>query len=468
MNSVPEYSSLIDRIAHWSHGLNLNDVPRDVQKAAKRCIVDLVGVSIAGAERAQSRWIANYASQAYAYGPSMVFGSSARLSPVGAALVNGTVGHVLDFDDTSYTGIMHGSTVVFPAALAAAESAGANGRRLLEAFIAGSEVTYAVAVLCGHGHYYKGWWSTATFGTIGAAAAAARALELSERQTACALSLAGLQAGAQKASFGTDAKPYLAGQAAAAGVESALLASAGLSAPRSALEGRNGFIQVLNDGVADDGGIETIGAQWRLVDPGIFFKQYPVCSAAHAAVEVTRQLMDRYGLEGERIRQVVCEVPPLVATSLVYDRPGNVQEAQFSMPFAVGTMLARGQLGVEDLTVKALSDPRVQSAMSKVDMRRVDSLEDAAAPEGARVTLVTDDGGKVAEYLGVPTGMPLNPMSDGQLQEKFLRCAAAGGLERSRATDLLKYLKNIELVVDPIHSLIQRLTHLGATSGRIR
>ena len=392
---MSDSASLVERIAKWSHALDLDAVPDGARKVAKRCIVDLVGVSIAGAEREQSRLLADYSSRAYAPGPATVFGSSVRLSPVGAALVNGTIGHVLDFDDTSYTGIMHGSTVVFPAALAAAESAGADGRRLLEAFIAGSEVTYAVAVLCGHGHYSQGLveyghvrndrrrgsqrpgpWIFRNGGRL------ARS-----RWRAC-------RPAPRKPSFGTDAKPYLAGQAAAAGVESALLASAGISAPRSALEGRNGFIQVLNDGVADGEGIETLGTQWRLVDPGIFFKQYPVCSAAHAAVEVTRQLMDKHGLEGERIRQVVCEVPPLVATSLVYDKPGNVQEAQFSMPFAVGTMLARGQLGVEDLTVKALSDPRVQSAMSKVDMRRVDSLEDAAAPEGAKVTLLTDDGGE--------------------------------------------------------------------------
>lgn len=462
---MAEFTSLVERIAKWSHALGLDAIPDDAQEAAKRCMVDLVGVSIAGASRAQSQRVADYASRAYASGPSTVFGSSARLSPVGAALVNGTVGHVLDFDDTSYTGIMHGSTVVFPAALAAAESVSADGRRLLEAFVAGSEVTYAIAVLCGHGHYRKGWWSTATFGMIGAAAAASRALELSERQTACALSLASLQAGAQKAAFGTDAKPYLAGEAAAAGAESALLASAGLGAPRSALEGRNGFIQVLNDGALDNEGIEKLGAHWRLVNPGIFFKRYPVCSAAHAAVEITQRLMDRHGLEGERIKQVVCEVPPLVATSLVYGIPGNVQEAQFSMPFAVGCVLGRGRLGVEELTDEALSDPLVQSAMSKVDMRRVDSLEDPKAPEGARVTLLIDDGGEVADYLGVPTGMPRNPMSDEQLQDKFLGCAGIGGLDPGQATDLLNFLKNIESAVDLRHSLQQRFAHCGSQSA---
>ncbi len=261
---------MAEQIAAWACALGLNAVPDDVRTAAKRCIVDLVGVAIAGAACPQSSRIVDYARQTYAPGSATVFGSSDRLSPVGAALVNGTAGHVLDFDDTCYAGIMHGSTVVFPAALAAAEFVGATGRRLLEAFVVGSEVSYAVALLCTDSHYRKGWWSTATFGAFGAAAAAAKAIKLSELQTAAALSLAGLQAGGMKVAFGTDAKPYLAGRAAAIGVDAALLASKGHNAPLAVLEGRNGFIQLLNDGVVANDGIDNLGAEWRLVNPGIF------------------------------------------------------------------------------------------------------------------------------------------------------------------------------------------------------
>ena len=446
MSFVSDSPSLAERIATWSYALDLNAIPDDAREVAKRCIVDWVGVAIAGATRAQSRRMVDYAKHAYAPGSATVFGCSARLSPAGAALVNGTAGHVLDFDDTSYTGIMHGSTVVLPAALAAAEFVGAGGRRLLEAYVAGSEVAYAIALLCSHSHYHKGWWSTATLGAFGAAAAAANAMRLSQRQTTFALSLAGLQASGQKVAFGTDAKPYLAGRAAAVGVEAALLASKGQSAPSSVLEDRRGFIRLLNDGVVNSGSIDKLGKDWRLVNPGIFFKRYPVCSAAHAAVELTQRLLETNELQSERIRTVVCEVPPLVALSLVYDSPTNLQEAQFSMPFAVGTMLATRQLGIESLTEEALSDPRVQSEMSKVEMRRVDSLQDADAPECARVTLLTDDGRKLTEYLGEPKGMPGNPMSDDQLHDKFMRCTAAGGLTHGEGVTLLKHLTAIESV----------------------
>ena len=444
MTFVSDSSSFAEQIAAWSSALVLSEIPDDVKEAAKRCIVDWIGVAIAGAGRAQSRRIVDYARQAYAPGAATILGSSARLSPAGAALVNGTAGHVLDFDDTSYTGIMHGTTVVFPAALAAAEFVRGDGRRLLEAFVAGSEVSYSIALLCSESHYHKGWWSTATFGAFGAAAAAANAMRLTRRQTTFALSLAGLQASGQKVSFGTDAKPYLAGRAAAIGVEAALLAAKGHNAPLSVLEDRRGFIRLLNDGIFHNEGIDELGKIWRLIDPGIFLKRYPVCSAAHAAVELTERLMERHELQSENIRRVVCEVPPLVASSLVYDKPTNLQEAQFSMPFAMGTMLARRQLGIEDLTDETLSDARVQYEMSKIEMRRLDSLQDAEVPECARVTLLTDDGGELTGYLGEPTGMPGNPLSDDQLHDKFLRCAAAGALTRGAATTLLDNLKTIE------------------------
>lgn len=439
-----EASTFAERIAAWSSGLDLGAVPADVVHAAKRCIVDVVGVALAAAEHPVTQRVLDHARQAYAKGAAGTLGFPDRLSPVGAALVNGTAGHVLDFDDTSYTGIMHGSTVVLPAALAATEEIGGDGRRLLEAFIAGSEVAYTVATLCGTRHYFSGWWSTATFGAFGAAAAAARALHLDASQTQAALALAGTQANGQKVAFGTDAKPYIAGRTAAAGVEAALLARRGLVGPTEVLEGRGGFIQLLNDGDAEAGEIDRLGTVWRLLTPGIFFKQYPVCSGAHAAAELTQQLLQANGLDDDNVRKVVCEVPPVVVMSLVYDRPATLQQCQFSLPFAVGAMLAHGRLDLGTLTEETLRDSRVRQAMEKVEMRREDSLHREEAPEGARVIVMTTSGKEVEGYLAQPTGMPGNPLSDLHLQQKFLRCAAAGRIDDLRARELLEHLVAME------------------------
>ena len=443
-SAPPLTATLAEQVAAWSSSVDLNAVPGEVIHAAKRCIVDVVGVSLAATAHSLPRRVLDHARRVYASGAASVLGFPDSLSPVGAALVNGTAGHALDFDDTSYTGIMHGSTVVLPAALAATEEVTGDGRRLLEAFIAGSEVAYAVAMLCTTRHYFKGWWSTATFGVFGAAAAAARGLGLSVKETTAALALAGAQAGGQKVAFGTDAKPYIAGRTAATGVEAALLAGRGLAGPKAIFEGKTGFLQMLNDGHAETDSIGALGKLWRLVHPGIFFKQYPVCSGAHAAVELTERLLRENGLSGDDVRNVICEVTPVVAMSLVYDRPSRWQEAQFSMPFAIGTILARRRLDIANLTNEIFVDPQVRAAMAKVEMRQVDSLHTQEAPEGARVTVITVRGSEIQGYLEQPTGMPGNPLSDEQLHEKFLRCAASGGISALRRQGLLKHLLAIE------------------------
>lgn len=433
-----------ERIAAFAASVDLDRVPDAAIRAAKRCVADTVGVSLAATVHELPHRIGEHARRTYAAGPCREWVGGGRLSAPGAALVNGTAAHALDFDDTSYTGILHGSAVVLPAALAATEEAGGDGRRFLEAFIAGVEVVYAVSLLVTTRHYHLGWWSTATMGAFGAAAAAARALGLDTARTTAALALAGSHAGGLKASFGSDAKPWLAGVTAAAGVEAALLARAGLSGPRAVFEGRTGFLAMQNAGHDDAASLDSLGRVWRLVEPGVFFKQYPVCSGAHAAVEMTERLMREHGLAGDDVASVLCEVPPVVAISLVYERPQRWQEGQFSMPFAVGTMLARGRLDVAALTDATLADPRVRDAMARVSMRRDDTLHSDDAPEGARVTLTTTGGRAYTGTLAQPTGMPSAPLSDERLRTKFLGCAAAGGLDAGRAARLLAHLESVE------------------------
>jgi 2-methylcitrate dehydratase PrpD len=436
--------TIAERIATWSSGLRFDALPRDVVHAAKRCIVDVVGVGLAAARHPLTRRVLDFVRREYARGAAGALASADRFSPVGAALVNGTASHALDFDDTSYTGIMHGSTVVLPAARAAVEQAGADGRRLLEAFVAGSEIAYTIAQMCGTRHYANGWWSTATFGVFGAAAAAARALALDASQTVSALALAGAQASGQKVVFGTDAKALVVGRTAAFGVEAALLARSGVTGPRAVFEGGCGFVQLMNNGHADPAEIDRLGAHWLLTKPGIFFKRYPVCSGAHAAVELTQRLLREHALDGRDVRKVLCEVTPVVAISLVYDRPETIQQAQFSLPFAVGTILAHSELGLDNLSDSGLRDAALRDAMNKVEMRRVDSLYADDSPEGARVTVTTTGGEVFQDYLGQPTGMPSKPLSDAQLRQKFIGCAAAGGIEEARAITLAAHLEALE------------------------
>jgi 2-methylcitrate dehydratase PrpD len=438
--------SVIDQLAGFVCELDLDQVPVAVVDEARRCVLDTVGVIVAGQQSRLARTAMEHAQQTYRDGNAHLLGTGITLQPMGAALVNAAAGHAYDFDDTSYTGIMHGSVAVLPAALAMAEHQGAGGRLLLEAFIAGVEVEYAIAEFCTTHIYYKGWWTSGVYGPLGAAAAAAKVLGLDMQQTAHAMSVALSHASGMKVSFGSDAKPLGIGRAASTGIESALLAAAGLTGPNKAFEGKNGFLSLFNDDQhAADAGLQ-LAHKWCLTEPGILFKSFPVCSAAQAGAELAANLIERHQLQTSEITSVACEVPPLVDISLVYHDPKSIREAQFSMQYAIGCILAYGDIKLEHLTEEVLADPGLQQQMQKVTLQVPPHLQDddtvhQRCPEGAGVTITTRSRELYSDFLDRPTGMPGNPISTQALVAKFRDCLEHGGksnnLAKSMATELL-------------------------------
>jgi len=444
--------SIVQQLAAFVHALNLDDVPEDVIIESKRCLLDTIGVIVAGQSSSVAAGARAHALASYGAGDAHLIGLSDSLQPMGAALVNGVAAHANDFDDTSYTGIMHGSAVVLPAALAIAEHQSANGTALLEAFIAGVEIEYTIAELCTEHIYFKGWWTTSVYGTIGAAAASAKILGLNVGQTEHAIAMATVMTTGMKAAFGTDAKPLGVGMAASRGLECALLAAQGLSGPENAFEDDRGLFKLLNDNQHQENYDLNLKQRWRLVDPGILFKSFPVCSAAQAGAELTRNLMIKHQLDSMDIEKVVCEVPKLVEISLVYHHPLTVRQAQFSMPFAIACMLVFSNLGLEHLSEQILSDPRIQMQMKKVSMSVPDYLLNdhtvaERCPEGAGITLHTSRGAAYSEFLDRPTGMPGNPISTELLVDKFVKCLNYQ-VERPQARTISEEILQLEVCTD--------------------
>jgi 2-methylcitrate dehydratase PrpD len=253
--------SIAGCLGAWVAGLSLEQVPEDALHIARRCIADTISVAVAGSRTPVAKRVRDHVSTQYGSEPCSLLGTSDSASASGAALVNGVSGHALDFDDTSYAGVIHGSAIVLPAVLAAGEQANASGADFLEAFIAGSEATYALGLTLTDSHYRSGWWATGTLGAIGAAAGAAKALGLGRDDISSAIALAALQANGMIAMLGFDAKPILAGQAARLGVESALLAAQGNSVPPAAFEDRRGLLNLMNEGRQDAAGLADLGLE---------------------------------------------------------------------------------------------------------------------------------------------------------------------------------------------------------------
>ena len=366
-------------------------------------------------------------------------------SPQAAALVNGTAAHVYDFDDTSYTGIMHGSAVILPAILAVAGEIACSREALITAFVAGSEIAYTLADSLTHSHYFKGWWSTGTLGLVGATAAVSRLYGLAGETTASAIGLAAAGAGGTRAIVGTDGKAFFVGDAARRAVDFAKAAAVGTSGPHDAIESARGFVPVLNDGRIRPDQIDTLGQRWRLADPGILLKRYPVCSAAHALIEQTAALVGEAQCGDSDVAVAICEIPELVDISLVYDTPTRIQQAQFSLPYAVACALRHGAVRLKDLNREKITAPGLRALMTRVEKRVDPELSTDAMraqyPESARVTLVLNDGRRLSGFCGEAYGMPGRPLSDEDLVGKFSECLRFAGhdadLAARYATELL-------------------------------
>lgn len=414
-------------IARWILNTGYHDFSEDVKLSAKRCILDTIGVALAGSRAEASNIIMEYALHESAVGKSLIWGSGIRTSPGLAALTNGTMAHALDFDETNYSSIAHPSAVILPAVLAAAEVLNCTGEEFLSSFIVGYEVTSKLGRAVNPKAYEKGWWTTSALGTIGATTAVGHLWGLNQQQTEWALGLAIGQASGVRANNGTLAKPFQAGRAAQNGVLSAQLAQRGLTASPAAFEKTAGFFDVCVDGHYIDV-TEVLGHPFDLVEPGVSFKQYPSCSASHAAVDALLGMISEHDLSWKDIASVICEVTPLVNMSLVYDSPAMPDEARFSMPFCIAAALKERQLPPSCFTQDYLKDSAVRGLMKKVTMTVAPNVSNGGqsfpleGPEAARVIIETKGRQIFSKTVQHAKGGTENPLSWDELVNKFQHC----------------------------------------------
>ncbi|MEM7169831.1 MAG: MmgE/PrpD family protein [Pseudomonadota bacterium] len=415
--------ALARQFADWGLSYRLGQEPAEVRRTARRAIFDALGVMAAGFAHPKIKTLAKNLKPGD--GPCSTHGHQ-KCDSETAALLNGAASHVWDFDDTSYTGIMHGSAVVFPTVLAMAEETSASQEDFLAAFIVGSEITYTLADVCTHEHYFRGWWSTVTIGLIGATLAAARLLCLSPEQASQAVGMAAAAAGGGKSVFGTDAKAFLVGTTARQALTYAHAAQWGLSGPVNAFEDPRGFFALLADRKAKWAEAKSLGKRWRLAEPGLLFKTSPVCSAAQAAIEQMSVLMSDVGLVPEEIAAIKAEVPELVHLSLVYPNPKSPQEAQFSLTYALACAALHGRVRLTDLDESEIHCPRKAAIMEKVEVQIAPDLSTLEMrekhPEGARLIIEVVGGKRYQGYCGEAYGMPKRPLSNQDLTEKFNHC----------------------------------------------
>ena len=424
------------------------DCPEPAVAAARRAILDCLGVMLAGASEPPARILQSVAQAEGGMPLATIVGAGRRTGAVWAALCNGTAAHALDFDDTNFVMLGHPSAPVLAAALAAGELALADGAALLHAFLLGFEVETTLAGVINPAHYEHGWHATCTLGTLGAAAAAARLLGLDAGGIRTALAVAASQSSGLKENFGTMTKPFHAGHAARSGVLAALMAREGWTASEQALEGPQGFFNVLGAGARREEAIDTLGAPWKITTSGVAVKPYPSCACTHSIIDGALELRRAHGLRPQDVAEVTVGVNAIVPRILIHSDPRTGLEAKFSAEFSAAAALADGRVGISTFSDDKARDPAIRALMSRTRMRvDPDIPGDGERHMWTRVTLRLADGRTLSVGPREVPGHPTNPLTDEALRDKFDECARLA-LPEDRVESVRQMVETLETCPD--------------------
>ena len=437
--TTPIANSVIDFIT----AAGTQDVPPEVIEAARMCLVDWAGVALGATNEAPGR-IATEAMRDE--GPALVLSGGKASAPI-AALINGTLAHSLDFDDTHVPSLTHISGPTWAALLALATTPGIKSTNILRAFVAGFEVGARLGNKIGPALLERRIHATAVIGTLAATAAGCALLGLDQTQTANAMGLAATQAGGLTISFGTMAKPFHAGKAAMNAVIAVMMARAGFVASHTAFDDPEGLARAfLQDRSLRFQPID--GAGWQLLQNT--FKPYASCLLTHASIDCARQLHQRVGKHS--IKDLSARVHPLAIQLAGKVNPATPLEGKFSLTFCIALGLSGYPASAADFTADRLKDASVGNAAARVSLIADTTLRETAA--AARLTL--DDGRVLEADTAFALGNPENPMSWPDMDAKFLGLTEpAFG---SKAKSILQKLKAVESAND--------LVSLGDVIGR--
>jgi 2-methylcitrate dehydratase PrpD len=320
MDEVMKNHTLADltrALAERAIALRYDELPAPVRELAGQCILDYLGVAIAGSQDPLVRILLDEMAEAGGSPQSSIIGHSERLPVVSAALVNGSAAHALDYDDVNMAMPGHPSVPILPGLLALAELKESSGAEVITAFVAGYETACRIGAALQPGHYNLGFHSTGTVGCFGAAAACARLLGLDAEATAMALGIAGTQAAGLKSQFGTMCKPFHAGKAAQNGLLAARLAQRGFSSRTDIVECVQGFALTHGPDFAPKAALAMPEAGFHLL--ANLFKYHAACYFTHAPIECARRLREEHRLTPDMIAAItlrldgscdrVCNIP---------------------------------------------------------------------------------------------------------------------------------------------------------------
>lgn len=422
-------------IADFVRDLSIDDVPAPVLARARLHMLDALGIAVASSGMDFGRAVHRAGSRLGAGRDSRVLGFGTALPAPSAALVNGTLIHGLDFDDTHIEAIHHATAPALAAALAVAEQKHADGASTLLAYVIGLEVGCRLAAAGSGGFHDRGFHPTGIMGTFAAVCGTGKLRDLPQQTLVHALGLAGSQAAGILEINNSWLKRMHPGWAAHSAIVAATMAEEGFVGPATVFEGPHGLYASHLGTVPDRGalGLDDLGSRWMTAE--IALKPYPCCHFTHAFIDAALELRAELSAQGtalDDVRRIDCPtsirlMPVVTEPADRKTAPPTIYDALFSVQYAVALALVHGRVDLAGFYDAPLDDPDVLAVASRVTCGP-DPESDYPRHFPGEVVLHTVDGRSLRRRVPASRGTPEFPLSEAEVTAKF---AANAGRELS-------------------------------------
>lgn len=400
-----------------------DDLKPEVIEQAKKLILDLTGVSLAGYKLMEfPRMVVSYMSSLGGTPEATIIQTRKKFPAVNAALANAACAHAVDMDDGHRFAALHPGTVIIPAAIAAAELSGASTKEMITGIVVGYEVMIRIGMAINPSSLNRGFHSTGIIGPFGASAAAANIMSLTHEETVGAFGLAGLQASGliqvNHEIEGAKAKPINPAKAAMSGLLSCMLAQKGAQGPLHIFEGEDGFLKAVTDEVKSDLLTRNLGREFEICN--VYLKLYAACRHAHASIDAVLEAFSESHIGTGEIEKISIETYPAAIRLAGITNATTPSAGRFSIPFSVALALIKQGAGADKYSEENVRDQAIQSLAGKVQLS-VGSKWERLYPEkrGATVSITDKNNNILSSEVELAKGEPENPASWEEIYNKF-------------------------------------------------
>jgi 2-methylcitrate dehydratase PrpD len=432
---------IAEKLSEYILNTSYADIPDEVKRYTKLCLFDWLGVTLGALNEEIAPILIGFVEEMGGKSQATIIGKGIKTNVLFAALVNGSISHALDYDDTIAGSFIHPSVCLAPALMAIGEHLKVSGKEMITAFAIGFEIASRLGAAAGASHYGHGWHATSTMGRFGAAAGTAKLLNLRLAEIINTFGVAGTQIAGLRETFGTMCKPFNAGKAAMDGVLSAYLAKRGFDSSKKIFEGKYGIGRVFAPKADANKLLDGIGTDYKIT--GVAFKRYASALATHSTIEAIKEIKAKEHLTAQDVHKIDIELGKLPLSVIDNKEPKRVLESKFSIHHCAALAFIEGSAGHNMFTNKKLNDPKLVDFRKKVKTE----LNPNFSRFETKIRIITIDGNRFERYIPEPKGSPENPMTFEEMKNKF-KGLVYPILSREKAKQIFYKIKGLEDLVD--------------------